>query len=542
MRTAAIYGILAIFPLFAHSQSTHSPAADEHSGPVVKANTRLVVVDVVATDSKDAPIVDLSRQDFTVLENGRPQTISDFSFQHPQTVAAAPAQLPPNTFSNIPTGKSSTLNVILLDGLNGEYASRAQALDELVRYLDSGPAIQPTAVYVLEQKLKLMHDFTTDTKVLKEVLAGFRPQVAPHVDTVEAAASAFTQRGTFQASPQVIESTLRALNALAQSLAGYPGRKNLIWLSEAFPVDLFPENIQTMPADFIHTAPSRTAPATTQSDPYVNATTAQNQFGKSSYSDYMAEVQKVADAFMTAQVSVYPIDAAGVGRISQIEALTTIRSLAERTGGKTYANQNDLKASIRSSMDDGATYYTLAYYPDDKNWDGKFRRIEVKTDRQNVSLRYREGYYALNPDVESHAKEEPKKLAAEFSDALAFGSPSSTAILFHATTSTPAGQKITVNFAIDPHTLSYIEQPDGAQQASLGCAIVAYTGKGSMVRNELNNVVGKIKAADFPKLMQSNFPCQCTIDLKPGQYMLRLGVLDKNSALMGTTTAPITIP
>jgi VWFA-related protein len=504
---------------------------------VVKANTRLVVVDVVATDSKGAPVTDLAAQDLTVLENGRPQKISEFSFQHPQAIASSEPHLPPNVFTNVPVSKTSSLNVILLDALNGEFASRAHALDELNKYLESGPVIQPTAVYLLEHKLKLMHDFTTDTKVLKDVLAGFHPQVAAPVDTVYASASPFTQKGTLQANAQTIEITLKALNALALSLAGYPGRKNLIWLSEAFPVNLFPDEMKT--ADVLRAKPGGTSPPAGSNE----TATMQMQFGKNSSADYIAEVEKVADAFMTAQVAVYPIDAAGVGRISQLESLTTMRSMAERTGGKTYANQNDLTAGLRNSMDDGSTYYTLTYYPEDKTWDGKFRHIDVKSGRSGVNLRYRLGYYALNPGLEAREKEDSKKLGEEFSQALALDSPSSTAILFHATVTPPVagGQKVTVNFAIDPHTLAYTEK-DGAQQASLGCAIMAYSGKGSMVRNEINNVMGKVKSEEFSKLMQSNFPCQSTIELKPGQYTLRLGVVDKTSKVMGTTTASVTVP
>lgn len=521
MRPSNLSKFAFLFLLTCTAYSQTNPAEDQPK-TVVKTNTRLVVVDVVATDGKGEPITDLAEQNFTVLENGRPQKISAFNFQHPQAVTSTEPQPAANVFTNVPATRSNSSNIILLDSLNGEFASRAQALDELNKFLGSQQEIQPTALYVLQEKLTLLHDFTTHPKELKEALAGFHPQVATQMDTVYAAASSFTQHGSFQTSPQIIESTLRALNALAQSLAAYPGRKNLIWLSEAFPVNLFPDIAKN------------SATGLPDNDTISSL--------KGSYADYLEDVKKVADAFMTSQVAIYPIDAAGVGRISQVEALTTMRSMAERTGGKTYANQNDLKNSIRGSLDDGSTYYTFAYYPDDKNWDGKFRRVEVKTDRQNVNLRYREGYYALNPDVESRDKEDPKKLGVEFTDALALSSPSSTAILFHATAAPPAsGQKLTVNFAIDPHTLSYIEQPDGAQQASLGCAIVAYTGKGSMVKHELNNVVGKVKSTDFPKLMQSNFPCQCTIDLKPGEYTLRLGVLDKNSTLIGTTTAAVTV-
>lgn len=525
-------------------------AQDNESKTILKTNTRLVVVDVVATDAKGTPVSDLQSVDFTVLENGRPQKITNFSFQHPEEIAGTAAPMPPNVFTNVPAKKSSSLNIILLDALNGEFTSRAHALDELIKYLESGPEIQPTAVYLLEEKLKLLHDFTTNTKALKEVMAGFKPRVAPHVDTVYAAASAFTQKGSLQATPVNIETTLKELNSLAQALAGYPGRKNLIWLSEAFPVDLFPD-ITTGRSVALATHLPGSADLAPQPANASNLPGGDNlpalsaaQTGMRSNGDYLEMVEKVSDALIAAQVAVYPIDAAGVGKISRLEALSTMRSMAERTGGKTFANQNDLNSSIRNSMDDGSTYYTLAYYPDDKNWDGKFRQIEVKTDHPGVNLRYRLGYYALDPRLESKDKEDSKKLAADFSHALTLDTPSSTAVLFHATVAPPAGngQKLQVNFAIDPRTLSYTEKEGGAQQASLGCAIAAYTEKGSMVRNEINNVVGTVKAEEFPKLLRSNFPCQCTIELKPGKYELRLGVVDKNSKQMGTTTASVTVP
>lgn len=529
--------LLLIFPFAAGSQTTPTAPQEGTGRTVVKANTRLVVVDVVATDSKGDPITDLGEQDFTILEDGRPQKISSFTFQHPQAPASRDPQLPPNVFTNAPASKTSSLNIILLDASNGEFSSRAYALDELTKYLESGPVIQPTAMYVLEHKLELLHDFTTDTKALRHALAGFRPQIAPHVDTAEAAASTYAQRGSFQAQDVGIQNTLKALGALAQSLAGYPGRKNLIWLSEAFPVNFFPESL----APLSTTIPPRGSSATSALSPTLSRGEAAfaAQTGARGYSDYLADVQKVADAFMGSQVAIYPIDAAGVGRISQIEALTTMRTMAERTGGKTFANQNDLKGSLRSSMDDGSTYYTLSYYPDNKTWDGKFRSIEIKSDRARVNLRFRQGYYALNPEAD---KEDAKRLSADFSQALAFDAPSSTAIPFHATVAPPAsGQKLAVQFAIDPHSLSYSQLENGAQEANLGCAVVAYSGKGSMVRNEINNLTGKVKAENFPALMQSQFPCQCAIDLKPGKYTLRLGVVDKISRHMGTATASVTI-
>ena len=76
-----------------------------------------------------------------------------------------------------------------------------------------------------------------------------------------------------------------------------------------------------------------------------------------------------------------------------------MESMAERTGGKTFINRNDIDIGIRTSIDDGSSYYTLDYYPENRQWDGKFRRIDLKVARPQIKLRNRQGYYALAPET-----------------------------------------------------------------------------------------------------------------------------------------------
>src|SRR5258708_3784858 len=125
--------IALVFSVPGVSQTTTDQPQDVlHSDQTLRTNTRLVVVDVVAIDSKGQPVPDLKPADFTLLEDGKPQKISGFNFEHP---------------------------------------------------------------------------------------------------------------GDYHTSERGIETTLNQLNALAKVLAGYPGRKNLIWLSESFPLTLYPESM-----------------------------------------------------------------------------------------------------------------------------------------------------------------------------------------------------------------------------------------------------------------------------------------------------------
>lgn len=506
------------------------------SAAVLRTTTRLVVVDVVATDSKGHPVDDLGIDDFALLEDNQPQKIRGFSFRQTGTLTETREPANSKVFSNAPRySGSSSLNVILLDALNAEFLSRTYAHDQLIKYLASRPAIQPTAVYALENTLKLLHDFTVDTKELQAVVENYRPRAPTHVVDVFSAATPYSQRGDYATTSRSLEATVSALGALAQVLAGHPGRKNLIWLSAAFPLAIYPEGYGNA-VNPINTNPAaRTADA-----PLHDSVADHNMSGKvRGFSD---EIERVANAMMNAQVAIYPVDCAGLGKDSRANAAGTMRILAERTGGKTYVNRNDIEMAVRTSMDDGATYYTLEYYPENKNWDGKFRVIQVKTARPGVTLRSRQGYYALNPGEQK--KDGDKDLARSLSDALSPDMPASTGVLFRAGVVPPTEKAapVTVNFAIDPHTIAFEQKSDGLAHASLSCAVVAYSDKGSPVKREINSVTAALKPAELEKIMQGYFPCKRTIELKSGHYTLTLGVVDQGSRLIGTTTASVSVP
>jgi len=79
--------------------------------------------------------------------------------------------------------------------------------------------------------------------------------------------------------------------------------------------------------------------------------------------------------------------------------------ISPETGGKICRLRNDIADCISDDAVDGATYYTLAYYPSNKDWNGKFRRISVNVDRPNAEVRTRQGYFAVtDPDQVSDAQ------------------------------------------------------------------------------------------------------------------------------------------
>jgi VWFA-related protein len=340
-------------------------------------------------------VTDLQRDDFTLMEDGVKQQVRVFNLQQPAANLAANAKpdlpkLPEGVFSNVPRYKGDAPpSVILLDALNTTAPHQAYVRGEMIKYLRKMPEGQPVAVYLLGSKLALLQDFTTDPAVLQEVVHKLKGKISPLLDDAAGGSGPdvlppgevdsgmipeqmlqsimrFEQeRVAFQTDLRIAY-TVSAMKAIAHSLAGYPGRKNLIWISEAFPINIDP-NLELT------------------ADPFAGTR------------NYSQQIGEAADALTDAQIAIYPVDARGLMTSSVFDASNsgndkfgrsrgrnptlmtnaisnenaalaavhgTMQEMAERTGGKAFYNRNDIDGAIRRSIEDGSTYYTLAYYPE----------------------------------------------------------------------------------------------------------------------------------------------------------------------------------
>jgi VWFA-related protein len=555
------------------AQKDQQPATVYESATVLKATTRLVVLDVVATDKKGNAVTDLEKGDITVLEDGDEQQIRVFSFQQPSVHSAGAAPqpaftLPPNVFTNVPRySGSNALNVVLLDGLNTTLPHQAYVRDQMVHYLEKMPEGQPVAIYMLGSKLTLLQDFTTDPAVLREVMKRLKGKISPLLDNPGGGPEAellpagladsgmlpdqmlqsmmrFEQERTSFQTDLRVNYTLAALSSIARALSGYAGRKNLIWISEAFPISIDP-NMELTNDVFAGTR------------------------------NYGAEIAATAETLIDAQVAIYPIDARGLmapsvfdasntgrdkfGRSmgadprrmqtalsnesAQLQAVHgTMQDMAERTGGKAFYNRNDIDGAIRRSIDDGSTYYTLAYYPTNKDWNGKFRKIHMSVNRPGVKLRHRLGYYAVDPKV--FVEQNKRQQATLFGEALNLDSPVSTGLKFQAEVVPPSEKtdnEVLVQFALDAQAISFDAQSDGLQHATVDCVVQAYTDKGKLIKTNASTVNASLKPDTYTKVMRGGFPCKQTIALPAGNYLLRLGVRDDRTGLMGTANARVRV-
>ncbi|HEY6348979.1 MAG TPA: VWA domain-containing protein [Candidatus Angelobacter sp.] len=541
---------------------------------VLKVKTRLVVVDVVAQTGKGQPVTDLKAEDFTLTEDDKPQQIRSFSLQQSSAgSSAARPQIPPlpaNMVTNLPQYQTSgPWNVLLLDALNTNLSNQAYMREQMIKFLEKLPSGAPIAVYLLGSKLRLVQDFTSDPDTLKQAIRSLKLQgsvvlsnpsgMTPETDLPPGSIAnallasvpglrgqilAFQEEHTAAQTDFQVRYTLRALNSLGRTLAGYPGRKNLIWISEAFPFDIL---------------------------------SVRNHNNR----DYSNDVAATGSMLSDAQVAIYPVDARGLvnysaysagsdpnplaggavanttlnGAMGQemnaeanvlMAAHTSMSDLADKTGGKAFWGHNNLDGEVQQSLTDGSTYYTLAYYPDNKDWNGDFRKIHLKVNRAGLKLRYRLGYFA--DDRTAFTKETQAQQDEAFNLALSLDWPIATALRFTAQVLPPSAQtqnKVVVRYRIDPRGLNFEQGSDGFQHVAVLCAVRAYSIKNSdkIVAAEANNLSGPLRPEAYSRVVNAGFlPCQEQIELLAGDYFLRVGVRDNSTGLIGTATARVTVP
>ena len=141
--------------------------------PTFHADTHLVQVTVIATDSRMNPVIDLQVGDFRVFEDGQEQPISLFSADMRPTAVTAVEIQPAgvaNVSNQVPT--SGGVTMLLFDRLNTAWGDQAQARRNIINYLSQAPPTEKIGFYVLESStVSIVHDFTSDTGSLLRALS-----------------------------------------------------------------------------------------------------------------------------------------------------------------------------------------------------------------------------------------------------------------------------------------------------------------------------------------------------------------------------------
>jgi VWFA-related protein len=573
-----------------------SRPAQQEPPAVLKVTTRLITVDVVARDHHGNPVRDLTANDFQISEQAGShkdqQQIASFR-QLDRAMAKAPdaekaaLQLPAGVYTNLVTTKSLSAppTILLVDGLNTDAKTQLQVRQKMVRLLASSPSDVPMAVFLLSRELRLLQNFTTDTKLLRAAaeraltLEGTNLQAKDarddpmsHSSLLEEMAGATGQsdipggppapqpgsqgntgggnsnallamralqlqrfeREQYAESMDIrVRKTLDALRMIARHVSGYPGRKNLIWISSAFPLAITPDVNLTMVAKF------------------------------SGMRNYGAEMTSVASALTDAQIAVYPVDPRGMetqalfdpesrgslnpfstgatlGRESNVRGSSqdSMHDLAAQTGGQVCLNNNDLSECVKRAIDDSSSYYELSYYPTDKNWHGEFRKITVKTTRSGVQLSFREGYFARESDA-TIAGKDVKETDAHLSQAACNDFLTATSILVEASALPPDQPGQTKYFlVIDPSALSFGPAEGGVRNVQIELATCMFNARGLPLQYNRQSIGQKLSETEYQSIKAHGVSHTISFAPKPETARVRLLVCDTRTGMIGSVDLP----
>jgi len=378
-RHAAKLLLLLFVPLAATAARAQDDPQLAHA-PGITVTSRLVVLDVVATDKSGKPVEGLTRKDFRVLEAGQPQTIRSFepTSAHGLPAASLAADVvfdpgEPKAFGQSPA------TILVLDQLNTHFADSSFARRELRDYLMAQPVLLPqpaTLLTVYDNHFKQLQAFTRDRDALLKALAAAPTKAAWKL---ESGGNSDVDYGPVER----LQQSLNALDQMAQAYARIPGRKNLIWVGGGFPT--------------------------------LNPTTLDGEDAR----EVKDTLQHITNVLLNTRVTLYAVDptitAAGLSEITsadQADFATAAGGLSEAidpfnstegfdrlglvTGGRVVRGMNDVSQQIATSVALGNSFYTLSYSPTaDSNTPGRYRRIVVECLRPGVTVTTREGYYPV---------------------------------------------------------------------------------------------------------------------------------------------------
>jgi len=346
--------------------------------PTFQARTRLVQVDVIVRN-KNGPVMMLNQDDFTLLDNDKPQKISVFAVKGTPSSRQSAVPLPPGTVSNRVTRngqEAASSTVILIDHLNTSVEDQQYANQKIVKFLENRRSQDRIGIYAFGNGVRVVQDLTDDPDRLSQAINSLKPRSAKKrtLDVpgefekrdpeMSGEGHALDEFKSLMVADQVL-STKHALEAIAAHLSKVPGRKSLIWVTDSFPL------------------------------------LRKTEHGTENYSQDMKEA---AQALNDANVALYAVDARGlvVGNFMKprgpwgltVPGLDTMNTLAGLTGGRAFYIDNGLDSLIQEAVDDSELIYTLGFYPSQESQNGDWHKLKVLVDRRGVNVRYREAYFA----------------------------------------------------------------------------------------------------------------------------------------------------
>ena len=538
----------------AFAQNTPPPAS-QIPNTAIRIDVNLVQVDAVVTDSRNRRVSDLHASDFELLQDGKPQSITNFSYVSTKpaagtaagqrAVVAKPAKgdVPPPPPVLQPTEVHRTLAFIVDDlGLAGENIPSVR--NAIRKFLDDG--MRPddlVAIVRTAAGMGALQQFTTDKRLLYEAL--------DHVKYGESRVgmSSFAPLGAVPMGrggrgPRGAESpehfreqtlavgTLGAIRFVVNSMAGFPGRKSVV---------LFTENIRLI---FRGSTDQMVAQAVQQLSDAAS---------RASVVIHAIDPRGLPDVNLTAEDNTSHVSSRRVSRVpaqreQEVEHTEEgMFALSEATGGLFLHGINDLSGALRTAADDSDGYYLLGYHPDAgtfQSGDGqaKFHKIDVKVKKASLHVRSREGFFGepgSGNGRSEHTREGQLNRALQSPYAGSMH-PRLTAVFSNLR---QGGSFITAWVHFDAKELKWSSEPDGSHKAEVDVAAATFDENGLALVPVDTTFPLLFNAQQYDDVLKKGMVYALHVPIgKPGPYLVRAALRDPATEGSGAAEQFVEVP
>ena len=549
---AILLAATVVLPATAQRQA---PAADQ---PAVtfRVEVNYVEVDAVVTDANGNFVSDLTREDFELLEDSRPEEIASFNLVNLPVphVDASPSAALAAAEPDVATNErpfEGRFYLIVLDDLHTN-ALRSQSVRRAAReFIDRAFAPGDLAAVVhTSGRLEASQELTSNRRLLLASIDRFlgRKLQSLTLDRIEE----YNRQREIQdrsINPNRIDSVrdpsdaergrdarsmLETLRNLSQWMADIRGRrKALVYFGEGIDYDI------------------------------------QNVFEARDATAIVADTRRAIGAAQRANVNMYMVDARGVGGIgdelAQIgetpddlslglsqtglfndlaQSQQSLRSLAENTGGFAAVNRNDLLPAFDRIARANSSYYLLGYYPSNSRRDGRFRTLQVRVKRPGLTVIARKGYVAPSGSEQRRPSTVGEGASAQLRAALESPLPvtglSMRAISLPFKGTAPL-MSVALGVEVDGRRLRFTEQ-SGLFENRFELSMTLVDQQGRVQGSDLRQVRVQIRPEVHKAVSTSAVRFMTRLEVPPGRYQVHYGVRESAGGLTGTLFQDLEVP
>ena len=503
--------------------------------------SELVLVNVTVRDKNGNPVRDLKREDFTILEDNKPQQVLSFDLENTDAVLSTAATEAPLLGKTQPTGTAAAQNseaarplkdrrlIILFFDLSSMQPDEVErAATAAQNYVDKQmvPA-DLVSVVSLGDTLSVNQDFTSDRALLKTALQSFNPGAGGGFEE----GSTGTTEGTAETGGSfTVDDTeynifntdrrLQALRSIADKLAHIEEKKSLIYFSSGMDRTGIENQSQLRSATnaavkanmAIYTMDIRGLQALVAGGEAQNA----SMRGTSPYSG--KSVSAAFDSNATTQ--------------------ETLVTLAGDTGGKAFLDSNDFGKVFTGVQQDTSLYYLLGYHSSNTARDGRFRRITVRVNRPGLKVDFRRGYYAPADFQHSTRDDRERQLDEELASDL---STTDLPVYLSAAYFRIGDRKfyVPVSLVVPGSQIPFTRNNDQDKATLDVLGIVTDTNKRPV--GQIRDTV-KLSVNTSQLVQRKNVQYNSGFVLPPGEYHVKFVVRENQSGRLGSFETDLNVP